>query len=48
MLRDIVNRVFDGSAKDVMLTLLEASEVDANELKEIRRFIDRQARGESP
>jgi predicted transcriptional regulator len=48
MLRDIVNRVFDGSAKDVMLTLLEASDVDANELKEIRRFIDRQARGELP
>jgi predicted transcriptional regulator len=48
MLRDVVNRAFDGSAKDVMLALLETSDVDGDELKEIRRLIDRKARGESP
>ncbi|HKI17929.1 MAG TPA: BlaI/MecI/CopY family transcriptional regulator [Isosphaeraceae bacterium] len=44
-LHDLVNRVFDGSAKAVMLELLETSDVDADELAEIRRLIDRGARG---
>jgi BlaI family transcriptional regulator, penicillinase repressor len=48
MLGDMVNRVFDGSAKDVLLTLFDASEVDADELKEIRRYINRKAREQSP
>ena len=48
ILGHVVNRVFDGSAKDVMLTLLETSEVDNDELKEIRQYITRKAREQSP
>lgn len=48
MLGDLVKRVFDGSAKDVLLALLDASKVDANELKEIRAYINRKAREQSP
>jgi predicted transcriptional regulator len=44
MLGDIVNRVFDGSTKDVMLTLLDTADVDEKELKEIRKYIDSIAR----
>jgi len=40
MLRDVVNRVFDGSAKAVMLSLFDNEEVDAGELKELRRLIN--------
>jgi BlaI family transcriptional regulator, penicillinase repressor len=39
MLGDIVNRVFDGSAKAVMLSLFDCAEIDSNELKELRRLI---------
>jgi BlaI family transcriptional regulator, penicillinase repressor len=48
ILGDVVNRVFDGSAKNVLLALFDASEVNADELKEIRRYINRKARKESP
>ncbi len=44
MLDDLVNRVFDGSAKGVLLELLETSDVGPEELAEIRRLIDRKAR----
>lgn len=47
MLGDVVNRVFDGSTKDVMLTLLETSDVDQDELTEIRQYINRKAREQS-
>jgi BlaI family penicillinase repressor len=40
MLRDVVNRVFDGSAKAVMLSLFDNEQVDAGELKELRRLIN--------
>ena len=40
LLSDLVNRVFDGSAKTVMLELLETGEVGADELAEIRQLID--------
>ncbi len=39
-LDDLVNRVFDGSAKAVLLELLETSDIDAEELAEVRRLID--------
>jgi BlaI family penicillinase repressor len=45
LLRDLVDRVFDGSAKAVMLELLETSDVNADELREIRRLIDRGTKG---
>lgn len=41
LLGDLVNRVFDGSAKAVLLELLETSDVDADELAQIRRLISR-------
>jgi BlaI family penicillinase repressor len=47
MLGDVVNRVFDGSAMSVMLTLLDAKSVDGDELKELRRYINRKARENS-
>lgn len=43
MLNDIVDRVFDGSAAAVMLTLLESSDVDESELSAIKRLIQRKA-----
>ncbi len=45
MLKDMVNRAFDGSAATVMLKLLETSELDDSEVKKIRSFLDRQAGG---
>lgn len=41
MLYDLVERVFDGSATAVMLNLLETADLDKDELKEIRRLINR-------
>jgi BlaI family transcriptional regulator, penicillinase repressor len=48
MLGDMVKRVFDGSAKKVLLALFDASEVGADELQEIRRYINRKAREQAP
>jgi BlaI family transcriptional regulator, penicillinase repressor len=48
MLDDMVKRVFDGSTKNVLLTLFDASEVDADEIQKIRRYINRKAREQSP
>jgi predicted transcriptional regulator len=39
MLGDLVNRVFDGSAKAVVLSLFDCAEIDPSELKELRRLI---------
>lgn len=44
MLGDVVDRVFDGSAKAVMLGLFDCTELDADELKELRRLIDQKAK----
>lgn len=38
---DVVDRVFDGSTSAVLLKLFEVKEVDTDELKELRRIIDR-------
>jgi predicted transcriptional regulator len=40
VLGDLVDRVFDGSAAAVLLTLFDVREVDEDELKELRRLID--------
>lgn len=37
---DVVNRVFDGSTSAVLLKLFDLSEIDAVELKELRKIID--------
>ncbi len=47
MLGDLIDRVFDGSATAVMLELLETSDVDLDELKEIRRIINRKTKEQS-
>jgi BlaI family penicillinase repressor len=40
VLGDVVNRVFDGSAKLVLMGLFEHSDINPDELKELRRLID--------
>ncbi len=44
MLGDVVQRVFDGSAKAVVLSLFDWAELDPSELKELRRLIDEKAK----
>src|SRR5579872_318603 len=43
MLQDIVDRLFDGSTAAVMQHLLETSDLDDEELKQIRSLINRKA-----
>ena len=43
MLSDLVERVFRGSAKVAMLALLEAGEIDEEELAELQKLIQRKA-----
>ena len=38
---DVVDRVFDGSTSAVLLKLCDVKDLDADELKELRRIIDR-------
>lgn len=44
MLGDIVQRVFDGSASSVMLSLFDCADIDDDELKELRRIFNRKAK----
>ena len=44
MLGDMVNRVFDGSAKAVMLGLFDCAELNASDLKELRRLINQEVK----
>ena len=44
MLGDIVDRVFDGSTSALMLSLFDRSDIDADEVKELRRLLDQRAR----
>jgi predicted transcriptional regulator len=41
VMEDVVDRVFDGSTSAVLLKLFDFKEVNADELKELRRIIDR-------
>lgn len=47
MLRDIVDRVFGGSAATAMIHLLETSDVDAEELRQLKQLIARKAKEQS-
>ena len=47
MLGDVVSRVFDGSAKSVILSLFDCAELDSSELKELRQLINQKAREQS-
>ena len=40
VLGDVVNRVFDGSAKAVLLGIFEHNDIKHDELKELRKLID--------
>ena len=44
MLRDLVDRVFEGSTSTAVLQLLETSDLDADERAEIRKLIERKER----
>jgi predicted transcriptional regulator len=44
MLRDIVDRVFDGSAVAVMQHLIETGDLDADELAQVRQIIQRKTK----
>jgi BlaI family penicillinase repressor len=41
VLGDVVDRVFDGSTSAMLVKLFDVKEVNADELKELRRIIDR-------
>jgi BlaI family transcriptional regulator, penicillinase repressor len=47
MLRDLVDRVFGGSAATAMVNLLETSDVDSDELRQLRELIQRKAKEQS-
>ena len=47
MLGDLVDRVFDGSASSVVLSLFNCADVTAEDLEELRRLIREKAREES-
>ena len=42
VLRDVVDRVFDGSPSAVLLKLFDVKNLDPDELKEMRRIINRE------
>jgi len=44
MLGDFVNRVFDGSAEAVMLSLFDVAELDADELVSLRKLLNKKLR----
>ena len=44
MLADVVNRVFDGSPSATVVSLFDSSDVNEDELKELRRLINRKLR----
>lgn len=45
---DLVQRLFDGSPTEMMLSLIETSEIDADELAEMRKLIARKAKEQQP
>ena len=44
MMRHLVTRVFDGSTSAMVVSLIETSDIDADELTELRRIISRKAK----
>ncbi|MCG8651738.1 MAG: BlaI/MecI/CopY family transcriptional regulator [Pirellulales bacterium] len=44
MLGDFVERVFDGSAEAVMLSLFDVADLDADELTNLRKLLNRKLR----
>jgi predicted transcriptional regulator len=48
MLGDIVDRVFDGSASAAMLSLFDSSQIDEEDVKELRRLFNRKIKEPRP
>ncbi len=48
MMQTLLNRAFDGSAKAMMLNLLNTADLDGKELAEIRKLIGRKAKEQRP
>lgn len=44
MLGDLMDRVFDGSAASLMLSLFDCSEIDAQEVKDLKRLLDQKVK----
>jgi len=44
MMGDLLSRVFEGSSSAMVLNLLETADLDADELAELRRLINRKAK----
>lgn len=44
MLGDVVDRVFDGSAEAVMVSLFDVADLDANELAGLRKLLNKKLR----
>ncbi len=47
MMRDLLSRAFDGSPRALVLNLLETADLDAGELAELRKLINRKAKEQS-
>ncbi len=43
-INEVLSRVFDGSAEHLMLALLESKSVDANDISEIKKLINKKAK----
>ena len=48
MLGDIVDRVFDGSAPAVMLSLFDCSQIDEEDVRQLRRLFNRKVKEQRP
>ena len=48
MLGDIVDRVFDGSAPAVVVSLFDCSQIDEEDVRELRRLLNRKLKEQRP
>lgn len=48
LLGDLAARLFDGSPAEMALNLIETADIDANELAELRKLINRKAKEQQP
>ncbi len=44
MLRDVVDRVYEGSTMSVVVNLLESADIDSDELKQLRELIKQKSK----
>jgi predicted transcriptional regulator len=48
MLGDLVNRVFDGSTESLMLNLFDMQDLDATEIKRLRKLLNQKLKEQQP